>query len=104
MATSTYIKYIYPGYLGRAAGKLAGVKDGDDVDGDERAGDDVHGHDLAMQVPEAGQQPVDNKGEEKAQKTEKDRERKAKTDKDRQRQTKTDKERQRQTKTCRRRR
>ena len=31
------------------------VEDGDDVDGDEGAADDVHGHDQAVQVPKAGQ-------------------------------------------------
>ena len=45
------------------------VEDDDDVDGDEGAGDDVHRDDLAVQVPEAGQQPVDDEGEKKAEET-----------------------------------
>ena len=45
------------------------VEDDDDVDGDEGAGDDVHRDDLAVQVPEAGQQPVDDEGEKEAEKT-----------------------------------
>ena len=35
-------------------GIMLNVEDGDDVDGDEGAADDVHGHDQAVQVPEAG--------------------------------------------------
>ena len=35
-------------------GIMLDVEDGDDVDGDEGAADDVHGHDQAVQVPEAG--------------------------------------------------
>ena len=40
------------------------VEDGDDVDGDEGAADDVHGHDQAVQVPEAGQDSVHHQGEQ----------------------------------------
>ena len=45
-------------------GIMLDVEDGDDVDGDEGAADDVHGHDQAVQVPEAGQESVHHQGEQ----------------------------------------
>ena len=60
-------------YLARVLGhrtvETSVVEDDNDVDGDERTGDDVHRDDLAVQVPEAGQQPVDDEGEKEAEKT-----------------------------------
>ena len=55
--------------LGHRTVDTSVVEDDDDVDGDEGAGEDVHCDDLAVQVPEAGQQPVDDEGEKEAEKT-----------------------------------
>ena len=46
------------------------VEDGDDVDGDEGAADDVHGHDQAVQVPKAGQESVHHQGEQETDEAE----------------------------------
>ena len=58
----------FGGVLGHRAVDASVVEDNEYVDGDEGAGDDVHGDDLAVQVPEAGQEPVDDEGEEEAEK------------------------------------